>query len=75
MLAKFSGVECERTKSKLRKRKEKCCALFLLHKAGHVAIVQQQLGNAQKSVMHMQICCFANANPILFSRLNCRRRC
>ena len=49
MLAKFSGVECERTKSKLRKRKEKCCALFLLHKAGHVAIVQQQLGNAQKA--------------------------
>ena len=33
MLAKFAGVECERTISEFRTRKYLCCA-YLLHKAG-----------------------------------------
>ena len=39
----------------------------------HVAIVQRQLRNVQKSVIYMQICGFANVNPILFRRFHGRR--
>ena len=33
----------------------------------HVIVVQQQLRNVQKSIMHMQSCCFAYLNLCLFS--------
>ena len=39
----------------------------------HVAARQQPLRNAQKSVMHVQSCSFANLNPSLFAVR--RRRC
>ena len=35
--------------------------------------MQQRQRNAQKSVMHVQGCCFANLNPLLFSGYHCRR--
>ena len=35
----------------------------------HVAIVQRRLRNVQKSVMHVQICCFANTNLFFFAGL------
>ena len=45
-------------------RKKKLCCVHLRPKAGtykkfHVAVVQRRLGNVQKSVMHVQSCCFA----------------
>ena len=33
-----------------------------------MAVVQGRLRNVQKSVMHVQSCCFANQNLLLFSR-------
>ena len=40
----------------------------------HVVVVQRRLRNVQKSVMHVQSCCFANLNLFLFCRFRCRRR-
>ena len=37
-------------------------------------VVQQWLSNVQKSMMHVQRCCFANLNPLLFCRCLCRLR-
>ena len=71
MLAKFGeggGVESERTVSKFRKRKRKfLCCVHLLHKASAkiLAIFMSQSRsdgkeNVEKSMMHLQTCCFAN---------------
>ena len=40
-------------------------------------VVQQRLSNVQKSMMHVQRCCFDNLNLLLFCRCLCRlrRRC
>ena len=40
----------------------------------HVVVVEWRHRNVQKSVMHVQSCCFTNLNPLLFSRPRCRRR-
>ena len=40
----------------------------------HVVVVQRRQRNVQKSVMHVQSCCFACLNLILFCRSRCRRR-
>ena len=71
MLAKFSGVESERTVSKFRKRQRNVlCCVHLLCKAGmwkfHVAVVQWWLKNVQKSVICVQSCCFTNIKLLLF---------
>ena len=74
MLGKFSGVKSERTASKFRKRKWKLlCYVFTFSfkpvreiRRFHVAVVQRRLRNVQKSVMHVQSCCFANKNLRLF---------
>ena len=70
MLAKFGGggVESERTVSKFRKRKRKfLCCVHSLHKASAkiLAIFMSQSRsdgkeNVEKSMMHLQTCCFAN---------------
>ena len=39
----------------------------------HVVVVQWLQRNVQKSVMHVQSCCFANQNLLLFSRSRWRR--
>ena len=39
-----------------------------------VVVVQRRQGNVQKRVMHVQSCCFANLNLLLFYRSHCRRR-
>ena len=41
------------------------------------AVLQRRLRNVQKSVMHVQSCCFANINLLLYcrSRFRRRRRC
>ena len=62
--------------------KESCCLVFpsstkreIRHY--HVVVVQRRLKNVQKSVMHVQSCCFADLNQLLFFRSRCllRRRC
>ena len=37
----------------------------------HVAVVQGRLRNVQKSVMHVQSCCFAQINLLSFERSRC----
>ena len=39
----------------------------------HVVAVQRRQRNVQKSVMHVQSCCFACLNLLLFCRARCRR--
>ena len=53
------------------KEKESCCLVFpsltnceIGH--FHVVVVQWQQRNVQKSMMHIQSCCFANLNQFLF---------
>ena len=42
----------------------------------HVVVVYRQQRNVQKRVMHVQSCCFANLNLLLFCRSHCcRHRC
>ena len=60
------------------KEKESCCLVFpsstkreIRH--FHVVVVQRRQRNVQKSVMHVQSCCFVNLNLLLFSRPRCRR--
>ena len=73
MLAKFWGVESERTLSKFKKRKKKICVLFTYSikreiSNFHVAVVQRRQRNVEKSMMHVQSYCFANIYvlPIAF---------
>ena len=61
------------------KVKESCCLVFpsstkreIRH--FHIVVVQGRQRNIQKSVMHVQSCCFANPNLLLFCRSRCRRR-
>ena len=60
------------------KEKESCCLLFPSStkreiRQFHVVVVQRRQRNVQKSVMHVQSCCFANLNLLLFCRSRCRR--
>ena len=41
----------------------------------HVVVVRWRQRNVQKSVMHVQSCCFADLNLLLFFRSRWRRRC
>ena len=43
----------------------------------HVVVVQRRQRNVQRSVMHLQSCCFTCLNLLLFCRSRCRhlRRC
>ena len=61
------------------KEKESCCLLFpsstkreIRH--FHVVVVQRRQRNVQKSVMHVQSCCFPCLNLFLFCRFRCCRR-
>ena len=83
MLANFSGIESERTVSKFRRRKRFCAVFTYFIKRSreirkfHVAVVQRRLRNVQKSVIVVEICCFAYLNLLLFCFCCChhRRRC
>ena len=74
MLAKFSGVEPERTASKFTGLFIHSIKLSREMRKIRVAVVQRWLRNVQKSVMHVRSC-FANINLLLFCSLRCRRRC
>ena len=67
--------------SEFRKDKETFCFVFTysVKRAHeiikfHVAVVQRWLKNVQKSVMHVQSCCFANINLLLFCHSRCLYR-
>ena len=56
------------------KEKESCCLVFpsstkreIRH--FHVVVVQRRQRNVQKSVMHVQSCCFANQTYCFFAVL------
>ena len=63
MLMKFSGVESERIISKFPKRKKNCVVFtYSINQACeirkcHVAVMQQQLSNVQKSVIFFFVWC------------------
>ena len=65
-LGNFSGVEFLRTVSKFRKKEGDCFVFMSSIKCEirpfHVIdiVVQRQQRNVEKSVMHVQSCCFAN---------------
>ena len=40
----------------------------------HAVVRQRRQRNVQKSVMHVQSCCFANLNLLVFCHSLCRRR-
>ena len=75
----FLELNSKRPYQRSGKEKESWCPVFpsstkreIRH--FHVAVVQQQLRNVEKSVMHVQSCCFANLNLLLFCRSRWRRR-
>ena len=60
------------------KEKESCCLVFPSStkreiRQFHVVVVQRRQRNARKSVMHVQSCCFAYLNLLVFYRSRCRR--
>ena len=57
--------------------KENRCHVFpsSLKRKFPAVVVQWRQRNVQKSLMHVQSCCFANLNLLLFYRFRCRRRC
>ena len=61
------------------KEKESCCLLFPPStkreiRQSHVVVVQRRQRNVQKGVMHVQSCCFACLNLLIFCRSRWRRR-
>ena len=82
MLGNFSGVNSKGLYLRSEKEKGNCCLVFTSSikretRRFHDVVVQQRQRNVQKSVMHVQSCCFANLNLFLFCRSRCRprRRC
>ena len=79
MLVNFLELDSKGLYQSSRKEKETCCFGFpsstkreIRH--FHVVVVQRWLRNVQKSLVHMQSCCFANLNLFLFCGSRCRRR-
>ena len=73
MWAKFSGLNPKGPYLSLEKEKETFCVVFTCSatrareiRKFHVAVVQRWPKNVQKSVMHVQSCCFTNINLSLF---------
>ena len=82
MLAIFFEADSKGLHQSSAKKKESCCLVFpsstnreIRH--FHVLVVQWRQRNVQKSLMHVQTCCFANLNLMFFcrSRWPRRRRC
>ena len=74
MLVIFSGAEFKKTVWEFRKRKRKSLLSSFTSftkreiRHFHVVVVQRRQRNVQTSVMHVQSCCFANLNLLLFCR-------
>ena len=79
MLANCSGVvlkDCIKVQEKKKKVVVLCSRprQDVKFRHFHVVIVQRRQRNVQKSLMHLQICCFANLNQLLLCRSRCRHR-
>ena len=77
MLAIFLELNSKGLYQSSGKEKESCCLVFLsLTKREirhfHAVVVQLQQRNVQKSMMHMQSCCFTTINLLLFCHSSCR---
>ena len=73
ILAKLSGINPKGPYLSLKKEKENSCAVFTnsIKRAReirkfHVVVVQRRQRNVQKSMMHVQSCCFAHINLLFF---------
>ena len=73
MLAKFFALNAKGPYVSLEKEKQNFCVVLTYStkraceiRKFHVAVVQQQLRNVQKTVMHMPRCFFANVNLLFF---------
>ena len=81
MLATFFGLNSKARYLSLEKeKKETLCVSFTYsvkrareNRKFHVVVVQGWLKNVQKSVIHVQSCCFTDINLLLF--LAVLRRC
>ena len=67
MLGNFSGVNSKGLYLRSEKEKENCCLVFTSSikretRWFHVVVVQQRQRNVQKSVTHVQSCCFPYLN-------------
>ena len=76
MLAIFLELNSKGPYRSSGKEKESCCLVFQsLTKREirhfHVVVVQWQQRNVQKSMMHVQSCCFATINLLLFCHSSC----
>ena len=79
MLANFLELNSKGLHQSSGKEKESCCLLFPSStkreiRQFHVVVVQRRQRNVQKSVMHVQTCCFACLNLSLFCLSCCCRR-
>ena len=77
MQTNSSGAKFLSTISKLIKRKKIMSLMFTFFtkreiRHFHVVVVQWRLRNVQKSVMHVQNCCFSNLSLLLFCFSHCR---
>ena len=80
MLAIFLELNSKGLYQSSGKEKESCCLVFLsLTKREirhfHAVVVQLQQRNVQKSMMHVQSCCFTTINLLLFCHSSCRYCC
>ena len=72
MLANCLNLNSKALYQSSGKEKESCCFVFpSLTKRGirhfHVVVMQRRLRNVQKTVMHVQSCCFANQTYCFFA--------
>ena len=78
MLANFLELNFKRLYQSSGKEREGRCLVFTCLtrreiKDFHVVVVERRQRNLQKRVMHVQSCCFANLNRLLFCRYRCLR--
>ena len=71
MLTTFSGLNPKGPYLSLEKEKDPFCTVFTysVKRASEIRkfhVVQRLLKNVQKSVMHVQSCCFTDINLLLF---------
>ena len=76
----FLALNSKRLYQSSGKEKESHCLVFTSStkreiRYFYVAVVRWRQRNVQKSVMHVQSCCFAYLNLLLFCRSRWRRRC
>ena len=74
----FLELNCKRLQSSGKEEESRCLVSTSSSKREirhfHVVVVQRRQRNVQKSVMHVQSCCFTNRTLSLFWRSRCRRR-